>query len=298
MNDPEEYFVLPDGTRVSTGCQVPTPAERSLVADLPVYGEDFYLDGGDIEKLLSGDYYRQKRQDRSKWVLNQASLGKCAASAGVGAFHNRRELDGLAHIVLSDCYLYMHINRGRDSGALLQDCMAYAKKGVAPRKLNSDGKDYLIPSDIYLRNQMPRQWYDVAVEASKSFTTFEAYKLPVDSFTVFKIALASALARDHQVVHAWHVGGSSMRLRNGYVQQGNGPGNHATLFHCGKWVGGQDLVHPDVQNSWGPSKDPMYGPTGSAGWGEDGFGLMTMQDAFQCTKYHDFWVFVGNKVEQ
>ena len=174
--------------------------------------------------------------------------------------------------------------------------MEFAKRGIAPRKLSHDGKDYLIPSNIYLRNPMPSDWFKVANEAAKDYTTFECYKLPVQDFQTFKIALASALARDHQIIHAWHVGNNSMRLQNGYAVQGRGPGNHATLFHSGKWVGGQDLVHPDIQNSWGPSQDPMYGPTGSAGWGEGGYGLFTMQNAFQCTQYHDCWVFVGTKI--
>jgi hypothetical protein len=291
-----EIFKLPDGSSVATGCIPPTPAERAAVAEMPVYGEQFFLEPSDIEKSLSGDVYKQMRRRRTKWLLNQANLGKCNASATVGGFHNSRDLQGLPHIVLSDCYLYMNINRGRDQGSLLSDGMEFAKRGIAPRKLNLNGKDYLIPSNIYLKSQMPSEWYKVAADTATSFSTFECYKLPVNDFQTFKIALASAIARDHQVIHAWHVGNNSMRLRNGYAVQGNGPGNHATLFHSGKWVGGQDLVHPDIQNSWGPSKDPMYGPTGSAGWGDDGYGLFTMQDAFQCTKYHDFWVFVGSKI--
>jgi|GEM_PF-5486785 len=295
MND-QEVFKLPDGSVVAAGCNAPSPAERAMVAEFPVYGENFYLDPADIEKSLKNDIYKEMRKRRSRWVLNQANLGKCNASATVGAFHNRRDLDGLPHVVLSDCFLYMNINRGRDQGSLLQDGMEFAKRGVAPRKLNLDGENYTIPSDIYLKSQMPQKWYNIAVEAAKGFCTFECYKLPVNDYQTYKIALASALARDHQVVHAWHVGGNSMRLRNSYVVQGNGPGNHATLFHSGKWVGGQDLVHPDLQNSWGPSQDAMYGPTGTGGWGEGGYGLMAMQDSFQCTKYHDFWVFVGNKI--
>ncbi len=292
----QETFRLPDGTVVATGCLQPSPAERAMVADYPVYGQDFFLDPKDIEKSLKGDVYKTMRKRRLRWLLNQANLGKCAASATTGAFHNRRDLDGLPHVVLSDCFLYMHINRGRDQGALLKDAMEVAKRGMSPRDLTDGGKQYQIPHNIYLRNQMPKEWYDAATEASKAFTTFECYKLPVGDFQTFKIALASALARDHQVIHAWHVGNNSMRLRNGYAVQGRGVGNHATLFHSGKWVGGQDLVHPDIQNSWGPSQDPLYGPTGSAGWGDGGFGLFTMQDAFQCTQYHDFWVFVGNKI--
>jgi len=290
-----EFFKLPDGTTVSVGCIPPTPAERALVADMPVYGEDFYLEPKDIEKSLKGDVYKQMRQRRFKWVLNQASLGKCAASATVSGFHNSRDLDGLVHVPLSDCYLYMHINRGRDQGALLADAMAFSKQGIAPRVLSKGQDKYTIPDNIYLKSQLPAKWMEVARDAATSYTTFEAYKLPVDNYNTFKIALASALARDHQVIHAWHVGGNSMRLRNGYAVQGGNIGNHATLFHSGKWVGGNDLVHPDIENSWGPSQDPMYGPTNSQGWGEGGFGLFTMQDAFVCTKYHDFWVFVGNK---
>jgi conjugal transfer mating pair stabilization protein TraG len=32
------------------------------------------------------------------------------------------------------------------------------------------------------------------------------------------------------------------------------------------------------------------------GWGEDGFGLITMSSLWQCAKTHVFWVFPGSKV--
>jgi len=174
MSDEQEIFTLPDGSRVVAGCVAPTPAERALVADMPVYGEEFYLEASDIEKSLRGDVYKQMRKRRQAWVLNQARLGKCNASATVNASHNRRDLDGLPHIVLSDCYLYMHINRGRDQGSLLQDGMEWAKRGLAPRKLNSNGEAYTIPHDIYLKNQMPEKWYKAAQEAARTAMPFKA----------------------------------------------------------------------------------------------------------------------------
>ena len=102
----------------------------------------------------------------------------------------------------------------------------------------------------------------------------------------------TAVALDYPVVMAWDVTERSMRLNNGYIVSGRGMGNHASLFHSAKWVGGHDGVHPDLRNSWGPTKSRVYGPA-SQGWGDEGFGLMTMEQAHHCRQWHEFYVLTG-----
>jgi hypothetical protein len=84
-----------------------------------------------------------------------------------------------------------------------------------------------------------------------------------------------------------------MRLRDGYVITGRGVGNHATYFHSAKFVGGSDIVHPDMKNSWGPSVNPDYGRVGQ-GWGDGGYALFTMEQAFSCNKNHYTYACVGS----
>lgn len=293
-----EQFTLPDGTIVGTGNIEPTEEQLLLCkSDYRVFGEDYYLDKSDIEKLLKGDRYKDLRKQRAKFVLNQGRLGKCNASAAVAGLHQIRESAGLPTKVLSDCHLYMKINGGGDNGSLLIDGFReLGKNGVSTRRIEHAGKSYLIPDNVHSKRQIPREWLDVANKVALEYKTFEAFTLP-DDYATFKIAVASALARDYPIVFAWHVGANGMRLSNGYVNNARGVGNHANLAHSAKWVGGEDLVHPDNQNSWGPSIDPMYGPT-SGGWGEGGFGLFTMESFFRCRRNHMFWVLVGATQEK
>lgn len=85
-----------------------------------------------------------------------------------------------------------------------------------------------------------------------------------------------------------------MRLNNGYAVVGNGKGNHANVFHSAKWVGGRDLVHPDDRNSWGPTQSEEYGRRGQS-WGDGGFALFTMEQAFACNQWHDTYVITSAK---
>ena len=290
-------FTLPDGTQLATGLLPETPESRAMAASYPVYGEDFYLDKADIEKLLKGDTYKTFRRLRAPWVPNQGNLGSCNAQALVTAIHNRRNLDGLPHVALSPNYVYQAINGGQDRGSLLIDGLEFSKKGIAPRKLKVNGTDAMFPNTVYNSRQVSAALMKAAQEAAPDYVSFEAYKLPVDNYETFKIATASALARDHQLVIAFHVGNSSMNLRNGYIVVGRGPGNHAVVAHSAKWVGGSDIAAVDIFNSWGGGNpDPLYGPTGG-GWGEGGFGLMTMQDLYACTKYHVYYVIPGTAIK-
>jgi hypothetical protein len=293
-----EQFTLPDGTTVGTGNIEPTADQMAMCkSDYRVFGEDYYLDKSDIEKLLKGDRYKEERKKRAPYMINQSRLGKCNASATIAGLHQVRDNAGLPKTVLSDCHLYMRINGDDDQGSLLIDGFKeLGRNGVSPRVIEAQGKTFTIPHDVYRKRQLPSGWLDAANKIGTQYKSFEAFTLP-DDYPTFKIAVASALARNYPIVFAWHVGNAGMRLSNGYVNNGRGVGNHANLAHSGKWVGGDDLVHADNQNSWGPTADEAYGPKGSA-WGDGGFGLFTMESFFRCRKNHMYWVLVGATQEQ
>lgn len=280
-----EFFKLDDGAEVSTGLVLPDATELKLMASLPEYPQEFMLDRKDMEAAFKNEYYKKSRSRLRKYMINQSRLGKCNASAVVGAFDQVCLNQGMPHAPLSDCDLYMRINGGRDSGsALIRGFEEAQRGGVSTRELQIEGRERLFPLDVYNARQLDRKILEAAKESRSRHRGWEWYRAPLD-YSNFKVAIASALAHRHPVVFAWHVGSKSMRLRNGYVQVGSGRGNHANVFHSGKWVGGDDLIHPDDRNNWGPVMNTMYGPK-STGWGDGGFGLFTMQDAYRCVKYH------------
>jgi hypothetical protein len=294
-----EVFSLLDGEQVGTGLLLPTEQETQAALRFNVYADDQFLDAGDIEKSLKGDRYKTFRRIRTKRIINQGSIGKCNPSAIVAAFHNRRELDGMSDVVLADSHLYMNINGGGDNGSQLVHGMQYSTaNGISPVELKVNGENQKFPLNVFNRRQVNQVLLRAADEAAKTYQTFEAYRVPVSDYNTFKIAIASAIARDHQIIIALHVGRPFMTLNKGYIQQSRGPGNHALVVHSGKWVGGDDLVHPDIQNSWGPSKNALLGRVGGSGWGEDGFGLITTSSLWQCAKSHVFWVFPGSKANR
>lgn len=294
-----EVLTLLDGEQVGTGLLLPTEKDLKDALRFNVYADDQFLEASDIEKSLKNDKYKTFRRLRSKRIINQGSIGKCNASAIVAAFHNRRELDGMTDVVLADSHLYMNINGGSDRGSQLVHGMEYSTlNGVAPVLLDVNGEQQKFPLAAFNRRQVSQALLRAADTAAKTYQTFEAYRVPVTDYNTFKIAIASAIARDHQIVIALHAGRSFMSLNKGYIQQSRGPGNHALIVHSGKWVGGDDLVHPDIQNSWGPCKNPLLGRVGGSGWGEDGFGLITMSSLWQCARSHVFWVFPGSKANK
>jgi hypothetical protein len=297
MSEDKDMFDMLDGTYVAAGLLMPTPEIVKESFTYPLYGEDRLLDAKDIERSLKDDKFKTFRKMRAHRVVNQGGIGKCCPSAVISAYHNRRELDGMAEIALADSHLYMNINGGRDGGSQLLHALQYTQtKGIAPVNLRVDGQLTKFPLNTFNRRQVSASLIRAADDAALTFQSFEPYRVPITSYADFKIAVASAIARDHQIIIAVHAGRSFSTLRQGYVTQSSGFGNHAVLLHSGKWVGGEDLVHPDIQNSWGPAKDPLYGRVGGQGWGDDGFGLITMSSLWQCAKTHTFWVFPGSKV--
>lgn len=290
MSNDQEIFRLPDGQAVGCGLLLPNDSEKLLMAQVAEYPDAMFLEDKDIERALvvnGQQIFRLKRKRRAKRIRNQSQLGKCNASSNVSGIENTRENQGMPDIALSDCHVYMGVNGGADRGSALITTFTHMQdKGVSPMEIQVGGMTRIMPNDAYSRRQVdPAVLKQADIEASR-FKGWEFFKAPMDSYERYIRALASAVARDQQIVFAWHVGSGSMRLTNGYVNVGRGAGNHSNLIHSGKWVGGEDLVHFDDQNSWGPSVDKLYGPTGGQGWGEGGFGLFKPGDVWACARNH------------
>lgn len=284
-----EVIKLDDGFEVALGCNLPDETEQALMAASPEYPADRLLEDKDIERGLAGDYWRESRKQLAPIMINQNPLGKCNASALKGALEQIRMNQGMPHVILSDNDAYMQMNGGRDNGSALIRAFEVAQsRGVAPLRIQVEGKEYRIPLDAFRQSDVPAAARAAAKTEAARFRGWEWYRAPRD-FATFARCLASELARRNPVVFAWHVGSGSMRLRNGYVVTGNGKGNHATYFHSAKWVGGRTLVHPDMRNSWGPSQNPDYGRPGQS-WGDGGFALFTMEQAFACNQWHDTYI--------
>ncbi len=284
-----EVYSLPDGGKVSTGLLLPKPGEMLVMGEYP---RSMRLDRKDIKRSLAQDRYKQRRQKFAKWMLNQSTIGKCCASANIGGFYTMMDQQGFPHAPLADNHLYWRCNGGVDEGCALATAFREIQKGgVSRRTIIVDGKTYRIPDLVYSKRQLPPGVAAAADADGKNFVACEAYKVPKD-WTGFVETVASALARDQVIVWAWDVTNAGMKLRNGYMQCGKRAGNHANLLQSARWVEAsalEDCVHPDNRNSWGPTMDAIYGPVGS-GWGDNGYGLVTMQDAYTCINYHDFYV--------
>lgn len=296
-----EVFTLPDGTNVATGLNLPNAEEVLVMATVAEYPDEMFLEDKDIERALviGGEQrYLKDRKKRAKRMRNQASLGKCDASANCAGQENTRENQGFADCPLSDCHVYSNGNGGRDQGmALITTFTLMQEKGVSPMQVQVGGLTKTLPNDVYNRRQFDPTVLKQADLEAQRFKGWEFFKAPMDSFEKYCRALASAIARKQQIIFAWHVGGNSMRLNNGYAVPGRGVGNHANCIHSGKWVGGKTLVHPDDQNSWGPSVNPLYGPVGGQGWGEGGFALFTMENVWACAAHHCTYIMTSVKAD-
>jgi hypothetical protein len=278
-----------DGFTVNLGCNLPDAEEQLLMASSPEYPQERLLEDKDIQRGLAGDYWKESRKRLAPFMINQNPLGKCNASALKGAMEQARMNQGMPHVVLSDNDAYMQMNGGRDNGsALIRAFQVAQQRGIAPLRIQVEGKEYRIPLDAFRPSDVPSAARAAANTEAARFRGWEWYRAPRD-FKTFARCVASELARRNPVVFAWHVGSGSMRLNNGYVVTGRGNGNHATYFHSAKWVGGSNLVHPDMRNSWGPSQNADYGRPGQS-WGDGGYALFTMEQAFSCNQWHDTYI--------
>lgn len=289
MSTNETLLKLDDGFEVALGLNLPDTDELALMANSPEYPQERMLENDDIKKALANDFYLEERKRLRHLMINQNPLGKCNASALKGAIEQIRLNQGMKHVVLSDNDAYMQMNGGRDAGsALIRAFQVAQQRGVSPLEITVNGQPYKIPLNAYNSRHVPSAARAVAASEAERFRGWEWYRAP-RRYSEFARCVASELARRNPVVFAWHVGSNSMRLQRGYVVTGRGKGNHATMFQSGKWVGGEDLVHPDCKNSWGPSVDPLYGRTGR-GWGDGGYALFTMDQAFACNQWHDTYI--------
>lgn len=293
MSEELELFDLPEGGKVATGLLLPNASTVKFEA--PEYPESEFLEDSDIKRALSGNFYLEERKRFAPYVINQDSVGKCNPSAVVGGFYQINDNNGFPIVPLADNQLYWRTNGGADNGSVLADTFREVQeRGISRRVLHVNGKDYRIGDNVVREREVPREVAEAASADALSNRAFEAYKVP-KTWSKFVRCVASALARRNPIVFAWHVGRNSMKLDSrGYVVQGRGPGNHANLAQSGKWVGGETLIHIDDRNSWGPSKNPIFGPMGTS-WGEGGFGLFTMESFFQCIAYHDFFVLTSRR---
>lgn len=295
-----EEVILDGGFRVATGLLPNQESDNLLCANLEDFPDDWIWDGEDIQRhmVLGGtDRYKLDRARRAFRMRNQGGLGKCNASSNASGMEQVREQQGFKHVELNDCFTYMQVNGGADQGSTLPSTFDNLQKvGVAPYRLQVGGMTKTFPNDVFKRSQVNAELYNQAqVEASR-FKGVRFLKLPLGDFRKFCLAAATCIARGLPIVWAWHVGNNGSRLNSGYMQCSNGPGNHSNLIHSGKWVGGSELVHPDNQNSWGPTKDTIYGPSGPS-WGEGGFGLATMEDLYSCVQYHPPYTMVSSGID-
>lgn len=271
-----EQFQLPDGTLVGTGNLLVAGGAPKMLRTFP---EELMLEDRDIERLLKSRRLEVQRNKRRKKMQNQGRIGSCNARMAIGMRYQCEELAGVKHVPLAPEHLYMNINGGSDGGSLLDRGMrALVTNGCA-----SHGK---VPYQSYNRRQVDN--IAAADEDGKRFLIHEPYALPED-YKSYVRAFASAGARGFPIGIAWHVTGSSMRLRSDYCVVGGGAGNHASFIHELIWVGGQDLVDGDLNNSWGPTEDEVYGSRGPS-WGDGGFGKIRLQDLYRTRRYHVHYV--------
>lgn len=294
MPDVEQFNI--DGHVVSTGLLMPTAEDQRLMSLMEPFPEDWIWDPKDIEKALvvnGVQRYTLDRKKRSFRMRNQAALGKCNGSANASGFEQAREVQGMQHVPLADCYTYMLCNGGKDQGSGLPTTFTSAQThGFSPYHLQVGGITKTFPNDAYNTRQVPADIMAQARIEAQRFMGVRLLKLPVGDFQLFCRVVATVIARRLPIIWAWHVGGPGSRLNNGYMQVSKGVGNHANLLHSGKWVGGKNLVDPDNANSWGPTANPLYGPSGPA-WGEGGFGLCRMEDAYACAHIHPPYIMIS-----
>jgi hypothetical protein len=280
---------LEDGWIVNLGLNLPDEQEQLLMASSPAYPEGRLLDDKDIQRGLPTGAYLESRKRLAPYMINQNPLGKCNASALKGAIEQIRLNQGFPYVNLSDNDAYMQMNGGRDQGsALIRAFEVAQKRGISPRRIQVEGREYAIPLNAFNQSHVPAAARAAATTEAARFRGWEWYRAPRD-FPTFARCLASELARRNPVVFAWDVSSGSSRLNNGYAVTGRGKGNHATYFHSAKWVGGKTLVHPCCKNSWGPSQDDEYGKRGQS-WGDGGYALFTMEQAFACNQWHDTYI--------
>jgi hypothetical protein len=267
-----EQFRLPDGTVVGTGNLRIAGGPQETLRSFP---QELLLEDGEIQKLLARKTIKEARAARQYRMRNQGQIGSCCPVSVVSCFEQTQEVTGRPHTALQPEHLYMNINGGSDSGALLERAM----RRMITHGCASAGK---VPYQAYNRRQASN--VAAADEDGKRFLMHEPFAIPTDYKTYCR-TVASCIARDWPVEIAWHVTGATMRLINGFAVVGRGPGNHASYLHWAEWIGGETLIRPDLANSWGPTQNVIYGAR-SNGWGENGYAKIQLDDVYATRRYH------------
>lgn len=262
---PNEILILPDGSEVGTGADVPI-ARTSL---MPYFTDKVgLLSKDEIVRIIksSGRSNSRQRYPVSTFNRNQGSFGSCNGWAGSKATEKTRVDRGLDYVGLSGESLYAQINFNRDQGSILEDGMeAIQKTGIAPLDLVPRGQIYM------------RQISQAAKDSMKDYRALECYAVS-DSESA-ELELATGLAIGFQAVCAVHADNAFMKLDgDGIAYGGRGAGNHS--------VNVDDIyIHPsgyfmfDMDNSWGLT------------YGDQGRALLTWDRHLRHTNpYHVFYL--------
>lgn len=241
-----EILILPDGTEVGTGADVP-PVRTSK---MPYFTEAVgLLKKDEIVRLIKNPNRKKARQRYPVEVYNrnQGSYGSCNGWAGSKGLEKTRVDRGLDYVALSGESLYAQINFNQDRGSILEDGMeAIQKTGVAPLSLVPRGQIYM------------RQISNEAKQAMANFRGLECYAVS-DSDTA-EMELATGLALGFQAIVAVHADNAFMKLDgDGVAMGGRGAGNHSVNVDDLD-ISNQGTFLYDMDNSWGLT----YGDKGRA----------------------------------
>lgn len=253
-----QIFILPDGTEVGTGLQIPV----STASAFPEYADAGPMLTIEQVKSIAATMPKNGRKwCDSSFIRDQRSHGSCQGFASAGAVTRARVRRGLEKVILSGAYAYSLVNRHSDNGSILEEGMVACQEGYATEA--TVGWDAIYPE----RYDVPK----AKAEAAR-FKAFEVYAVRSE------LALFSALASGFTCVVAVDVDNSFMNLDgNGIAGGGSGAGNHAVGADGLYLVNGSELA-ADGFNSWNTS----YGDEGRMG--------MTWNRHFQFTNsYHVYY---------
>lgn len=237
-----EFFELPDGTVVGTGCLTPPNKLTmflSYVSAGPMLSRQQLIDMAPRQAIGVNSF-------DASFIKNQKSHGSCNGFAGATALTKARIRRGLERLDLSGAYLYSLINGGRDRGSMLEDGMrVMQERGVASE--STVDWDQIYPS------QYNKSKADLEAADNRAFECFAIFD---------ELELFSALASGFDVVVAVHADNGFMKMdSHGVAQGGQGGGNHA-VGADGYWYNEatKEFVADGV-NSWGTT----YGIQGRMG---------------------------------
>lgn len=252
-----QIFVLPDGTQVGTGLQVPT----SLSTSFPAYETSgSMLPRADVEAVAKAGTARGRDRFDKTFIKSQGKHGSCQGFASALALTRARVRRGQERVDLSGAFAYSLVNGGRDNGSMLED-------GLRVSESVGYATEATVPWDAIYPSRYDRA---KAMAEAARFRGFEVYSVRTE------LALLSALASGFDCVVAVHADNAFMKLdARGVAGYANGPGNHAVGADGLSWDG-EVLV--DSFNSWGLS------------YGREGRMYLTWDHHLtQTNKYHNFY---------